>query len=278
MSRPLVSVAIPTYNRARYIPLAIRSVIEQTEGDLELLVVDNASTDDTEEIVRSIADKRISLHKAANHVDILGNWNRALQMARGEYLVILGDDDCLKRDFLEKSIDVNSKHPTVALSFSHCNKVSESGDFISLWGYDFLPAGFCGGADYLFWTLEYEACLTNSSTVLLRRDSILKYGDFEARLARNIFDFDMWIRIATDHDVYFIDEVLCDYRIHDGQVSQLHWRDKPTGKVGTYLALFEIVSILMAKGYPFESGYLPSKLNWLTKRISEYLMLMDHDL
>ena len=273
-----VTIAIPTFNRSRYIGKAIESVLEQTYQDFELLVIDNASTDNTEDVVHSFMDKRIRYVKNEKNIGIIGNWNKCVQLSSGKYLTILGDDDILSKRFLEESMAVHNSHPTVGFTFAHCNKVDETGNFIKRWGYDFTPAGLIEGLDYLFYTLDYEACLTNSSTVLLKKEVFNSLEGFRIEFARNVFDFNMWIRIASLYDIFFINEVLCDYRIHDNQVSQLHWREKKTGKIGTYLELFNIISILQEKEYELKKDYVISKLRSLTKNLSEFLLASDSEL
>ncbi len=267
-----ITVAIPTFNRCHFIGKTIESVIRQTYQDFELLIVDNASTDNTENVVRSFTDKRIRYIKNEKNIGIIENWNKCIQLSSGKYLTILGDDDVLLKRFLEKSINVHDAHPTIGFTFTHCNKVDEVRNFIKRWGYNFTPSGYLTGINYLFYTLDYEACLTNSSTVLLKREVFNSVGEFQIEFARNVFDFNMWIRIASCYDIFFIDEVLCDYRIHDDQVSQLHWRKKKTGKIGTYLELFNIISILQEREYEFKKNYIVSKLRSLTKNLSEFLL------
>jgi len=247
MKPPKVTVAIPTYNRARYLEESIRSVLCQTFTDFNLVVIDNASSDNTEEIVRSFTDPRVEYVRNACNLGIIGNWNRAIELCRGEYLNILGDDDKMLPDFLARSVGVLDAFPQVGFSFSHCNKVNEQGEFIRLWGYDFPPAGYLRGRDYLILTIKYGCCLTNSSTVLLRRSVFDIVGLFKEVYGSNTFDFNMWLRIANVFDVYFIDEVLVDYRLHADQISELHWRtpSTPTGPLGAILEIIGVIAVLI---------------------------------
>jgi glycosyltransferase involved in cell wall biosynthesis len=279
IQRPQVTVAIPTYNRARYVCLAIASVLRQTSTDFELLIVDNASTDATGALVKAIDDSRVRYQRNAENIGILANWNRCVELAKGKYLLILGDDDQLHSRFLEASLGAHRLHPNIGFSFTHCNKVDDEGKHMRLWGYDFPPSGLISGEDYLFWTLQHEACLTNSSTTLLNLEVLRRSGKFMVEYAKNVFDFNMWIRITAGHDVFFVDETLCDYRVHRDQVSQLHWRDQLTGKIGTYLELIHIAAILLAKRYTFpEDTYLEAKLDRLIRALSGYLRKTDASL
>lgn len=265
---PKVTIAIPTHNRGRFLPKAIESVLSQTYSDFELLVVDNASTDNTKKVVKQYKDSRLRYYRNKSNIGMINNWNRCVKLARGKYLVILGDDDLLYPIFLEESTQVHQKYK-LGFSFTHCNKVDSEGKIIVRWGYNFPPAGLLKGEKYLELTIKYGACLTNSSTVLLNTDIFNKIGLFEGKYASNTFDFNMWIRIANEFDVYFIDKVLIDYRIHKDQVSEVHWRRKErrTGKIGTYLEIFNAIACLMGK-----FGYYKNeqKRKFLLDKILEY--------
>ena len=98
-----VTVSIPTYNRARFIGKAVDSVLAQTYKDIEILIIDNASTDDTQKIISSFDDNRIKYVKNEENIGIIGNWNKCIGLAQGQYLMILGDDDVPHCDFIKKS-------------------------------------------------------------------------------------------------------------------------------------------------------------------------------
>ena len=99
-SLPLVSIGIPTYNRRDLACRAVRSVLDQSYGNLEIIVSDNASTDGTADAVEAIADSRIKLLKQPSNIGMIGNFNACLIAASGEYFLMLSDDDLLERDAL----------------------------------------------------------------------------------------------------------------------------------------------------------------------------------
>jgi glycosyltransferase involved in cell wall biosynthesis len=276
MSNPKVTVAIPTCNRARYLGEAIQSVMAQTFADFTLLVLDNASDDDTLAVVTSFSDSRILYIRHESNIGIVANWNEAVERCTGEYLVILGDDDKLLPEFLSRSVAVLNSDACVGFTFCHCNKVNERGEFIRLWGYDFPPAGFLTGHDYLVQTVQYGCCLTNSSTVILRRSVFDTVGLFEERLAHNTFDFNMWIRIASAFDTFFIDAVLVDYRLHAGQMSERHWRTPlhATGRLGTLLELTHAIAILLQDSEAGDTEFrhfLANRLDWVNHESAKLL-------
>ncbi|HEX2037869.1 MAG TPA: glycosyltransferase family 2 protein, partial [Chloroflexota bacterium] len=87
-----MSVCISTYNRSRYLRRAIESVLGQTFGDFELIVSDDRSPDDTAEVVAQYRDPRLRYHRNAENLGLVGNYNRCLELARGQYIGIFDDD------------------------------------------------------------------------------------------------------------------------------------------------------------------------------------------
>lgn len=240
-----VTIAIPTYNRSKFLAEAIKSVLEQTYIDFELLIVDNASTDRTKKVVKSFNDPRINYHRNKKNIGMMRNWNKCIELSNGKYLMILGDDDMLYPNFIDVSLGAHEGAPKIGFSFAHCNKVDQEGKDIMRWGYKFTPSGYLDRHKYLHYTIKYGACLTNSSTVLINKKVFSKVKAFEAPYGSNTFDFNMWIKIGLKYPIYFIDEIVSGYRIHREQVSELHWRKMTTGKIGTQLELIGAIGYLL---------------------------------
>ena len=100
---PLVTIAIPTYNRAAtYLPGVIEAALDQTWSNIEVLVGDNASTDDTPAVVARYSDPRLVHVRHPVNLGANGNFNRLLELARGEWFLLLHDDDLLDPDFVSK--------------------------------------------------------------------------------------------------------------------------------------------------------------------------------
>lgn len=271
---PKVTIAIPTYNRAKFLGAAIKSVLGQTYTNFELLIVDNASTDDTKTVIASFKDRRIKYHKNSKNIGMMKNWNKCVELSIGKYLMILGDDDILYPDFLERSLAVHRENPKIGFSFAKCSKINSNGKFITLWGYKFTPPGHLEKYKYLYYTIKYGACLTNSSTVLINKKVFAKVGLFEAQYGTNTFDFNMWIKIALEYPVYFIDKIMSDYRIHKEQISELHWEKMLTGRIGTQLELIGAISHLLdKKEFQSESkkSFLISSLESANSKLSNLL-------
>ena len=244
----LVTIAIPTYNRSGLLRTSIESCIKQTYKNLAILVIDGGSTDETKIVVRSFKDPRMVYIKNKTNIGMMESWNRSIKTAKGKYLIILGDDDALRTDFVSETTKIYQKYPRLGFVFTHANKVDINGNYLMKWGHNYPPSGYLTGLDYLFYTIKYGCCITNSSTMICNKKVYEKVGPYEGEFAKNTFDFNMYIKIAAKYDLYFLAEVLTDYKIHSSQVSKIHWRrkDRPTGKIGTYLDLFKAISLLLS--------------------------------
>ncbi len=125
---PLVTIAIPTYNRASaFLSYALRSAVEQTYENLEIIVSDNCSEDDTESVVGGYGDSRIQYYKQKENIGFLRNVNYCLDKARGEYFLLLFDDDLIDQDFIECCIRVSQNHSKVGIVLTGTRVIDEKG-------------------------------------------------------------------------------------------------------------------------------------------------------
>jgi glycosyltransferase involved in cell wall biosynthesis len=105
LKSPTISIGVPTYNRSKYLIRAIESVLSQTYLNIEVIVSDNASTDDTAERVRALSDDRIIFLEQAKNIGMVGNFNACLQAATGDLFLMLSDDDVLNPTCIERLSD-----------------------------------------------------------------------------------------------------------------------------------------------------------------------------
>jgi glycosyltransferase involved in cell wall biosynthesis len=117
IQQPLVSVITPTYNRPKYLTEALKSAVKQTYQNLEIIVSDNCSTENTQAIVESFQDPRIKFWRQPTNIGMFANQMHAFKMAQGKYVASLHDDDIWKEDFLEKLVLPLEANPNLALAF-----------------------------------------------------------------------------------------------------------------------------------------------------------------
>jgi glycosyltransferase involved in cell wall biosynthesis len=114
-SYPLITVAIPTRNRASFVANSVTSALAQTYRNIEVLVSDNASTDDTLATLHSIRDDRLRVLKNVTDVGLAGNFNKCIREAKGDYIVLLSDDNTLDPSFLEKCVRLVNLEPGIPI-------------------------------------------------------------------------------------------------------------------------------------------------------------------
>ncbi len=145
---PHVTVVIPTYNRSWGLRRAVGSVLAQTFLNFELIITDDASTDNTPEVARSFADPRIVYRRNLNNLGVPGNWGAGLRLARGEYVCFLMDDDYYDPDFLANRVAVMSSAADLVTVFSAYRRRPENGDAYQLFRPRGLFQGLLAQAEY----------------------------------------------------------------------------------------------------------------------------------
>jgi glycosyltransferase involved in cell wall biosynthesis len=206
---PLVSVIIPTYNRADLLPEAIRSVLSQTITDFELIIVDDGSSDDTRQLVETFADPRIRYIYQENK-GISGAMNTGLGAARGDYIARLDSDDRWLPTILAEQLAIFEAHPEIGIVYAKAQAMDINGNpMAQTLG---APGHFPGQT---FKSLLYGDFGSAIST-LVRRECYERIGGYDTHLKANE-DWDVWIRLARYYPFYFLDQVLANFRYHPGR-------------------------------------------------------------
>ena len=228
---PLVSVCIPAYNNRAYIEATMWSVLAQDYRNLELIVVDDHSSDDTAAIVERIADKdpRVRLVRNEENLGMTGNWNKCLSLCRGDYVKLICADDLLVPKALRLEVEAMQAHPGVNLVESDTQLINNE-NRPSMRYHRYPGSGVKDGKriakSSLIWKNFFGAPCNN----LMRRSVLEKVGTFDPDLLY-ILDFDFWIRIACTGEVYIIHECLNQFRVRN---------DSNTGKlIGKQKKLYE---------------------------------------
>lgn len=224
MTDPLVSVIIPLYNSAATVGATLESVIAQTYPHLEILVVDDGSTDAGPEICRRFTDPRLQILQQANR-GLAGARNTGIRRARGTYCAFLDSDDLWLPEKIERHVDHFRHRPEVGVSFSRSGFINEDGSSLGIYQMPQLNAI----------TPELIFCrnpIGNGSAVVIRRE-VLEAIRFQANLYGETEDFyfddsfrqsediECWLRIALQTDWRFegLPEALTLYRVNAGGLS-----------------------------------------------------------
>src|SRR4051812_19006119 len=216
---PSVTVVIPTYNRARFLPGAIDSVLAQTYGDFRLLIADNASDDGTPDVVARYDDPRIEYVRRRENLGITANHNLALQQVDTPYCLIVPDDDLLAPEILERTVAVLDASPRVGMVHARFQVMAADGTVTKEhedWTYGLAEDTVESGEEFIRESMLWS-CRVCASTALMRMEALpdppFDQDDFPA------IDFGMWLRMALGWEMGFIAEPLAAYRIHPGSHS-----------------------------------------------------------
>jgi glycosyltransferase involved in cell wall biosynthesis len=211
MTEPRVTVLIGCWNNAGTLPRAIDSILSQTLEDLELIVVDDGSTDATPELVRGMSDPRLR-YLQLEHLGISGSLNAGLREARASIVAVQDADDWSLPERLERELGVLDERPEVAVVGCRMREVGP--DERELRPRTAFAAGEVNRALMRFNPIP-------NSSAAFRRQEALAAGGYDPRY-RWAMDHDLWLRLADDHLVVTLDEVLAVRRMGGANVAA-HW-------------------------------------------------------
>ena len=209
----MVSVVIPTYNRAGLVGKAIESVLKQSYGNYEVIVVDDGSADDTKTFMQENYPQVRYIYK--DNGGAASARNKGIAEARGELVAFLDADDAWYEKKLEKQVEVMAADVSIPLCFTDWREVKgdriwhESGVH---WGNGFRPDG-----NYVYHNMVNGFKLLPSCT-MVRRDLLLKHGPFNEDLPL-CEDWDLFLRISTEGVVAYIDTPLLDRHLEDDRLT-----------------------------------------------------------
>lgn len=200
---PTVSVVIPTFNYARFLPETLDSAIEQTFNDIEIIVVDDGSTDATPEVIQPyLADRRVRYHRG-DHRGTSAARNIGIRLARAPLVAFLDSDDIWLPEKLVRQVPLFERDPQVAVVYSRRLSIDEHGRPLPL-GERPLHRGQVLGA------LFRQNFICFSSGVV-RRSALEDVGMCDEGIDLSI-DFDLWLRLAARYRFDYVDEPLVKYR------------------------------------------------------------------
>lgn len=214
LSRPMVSVRIPSYNHEKYIRDCISSILNQTYSDFEIVIVDDCSTDRSVDVIRSFHDPRIKLEVLPRNSGMNVAVERCMQLGTGKYVANLSSDDLWEPTKLEKQVAFLEQHPEYDAVFTQVQAVGENGQPLGSAEY-VSPFDFTNRSpEQWLWRFFYLGnCLCNPS-VMIRREVYEAFGYQDKRLV-SLSDFELWVKLSFQHRFWILNEELTLFRIRD---------------------------------------------------------------
>ncbi len=219
---PKVSICIPTCNSEKYLVESIESALKQSFSDFEILISDNCSSDNTQNIIKEYASKddRIIFIFNKKNIGMVNNWNSCLARAKGEYIKFLFSDDTLSSDnALEKMVTILNADNEISLVASARNIIDEQSkkiDIRSRYAGNFKMSGKEIIMDCL---LRQSNKIGEPSVVMFRKKDSAR-GFLEKY--KQLVDLEMWFNILEKGDFYYIDKPLSSFRIHSCQQTRIN--------------------------------------------------------
>lgn len=205
---PLVSVIIPLYNAEKYIFQALESIVNQTYQNIEIIVIDDGSTDNSEDIVYSIHSSKIKLIKNEHNLGVSATRNRGIELARGKYIALMDADDISYLDRIEKQVNFLEKHNDFGLISSHYESFRKG-----IFGTKRRVRKVPTDPEEIRTTLLFMNAITCPASML--RKSVLEdhklHFDTSLQIAE---DYDLWKRLSFVTKIGNINQPLLHYRKH----------------------------------------------------------------
>ena len=242
---PKVSVIIPTYNRAEYLPEAIDSVLNQAYQDFEIIVIDDGSTDNTREALLPYMEKIRYMYQ--ENKGISAARNAGIKISNGEYIAFLDSDDIWFPEKLEMQVDLLQNKLDTGVVFSDTYSFDNFGKKSPNYFSNIKPH-----SGNMFIHLFMENFIPNI-TVVARKSCFDIVGLFNEDLTYSE-DYDMWLRTSKHFNFGFIDKVLAKYRIHENKQTQT------VGEINQYLNRIKVLESAI-NNYPFLKKELGFSVN-----------------
>ena len=212
---PLVSIVVPSYNHEKYVEQTIKSIVNQTYGNIELIVIDDGSSDSSVRIIKKLSNLYNFKFIYRSNKGLSATLNEGIKLSQGKYWCVCASDDLYKPNKIEAQVKYMEENPKFGMSFAKTIMFDDDGNERAVkrrfskegWVFDELIIG----------TISIPAV-----TVMIRRNVFNNVGTFDEALW--VEDWDMWLKITNKYEIGFINEYLALYREHETNISKQTWK------------------------------------------------------
>ena len=276
---PTVTFVVPCYKLAHLLSECVNSILEQTFTDLEVIIMDDCSPDNTSEVAASFTDSRVKHIRNPQNIGHLQNYNKGIALARGKYVWLISADDTLRRRYaLERYVRLMDAHPNVGYVFSPAVRLRDGQE----WGT--LDYSICWHKDEIFDGRKWLAQLIQrncivAASAMARKQCYEKLGAFPLNLPWN-GDWYLWCLFALYSDVGYLAEPMVCYREHDLNITHTLLASSASHCASADLAMPWIIKPIAERaGFPsVAQACLRSAARELTRKLPGSLEYSENDL
>lgn len=207
---PLVSVVVPCYNHEKYVKETIESIINQTYKNIELIVIDDGSKDNSVSVIKELADKYGFTFIHRPNKGLSATLNEGIRLAKGKYFTACASDDIFMLNKIEKQVEFMESNPEYGMCYGKIVYFEDSIENT----YEYPNSNKQG---WVFDDLLNYGCFIPTPSTFMKKEVFETVGEYDENLW--IEDWDMWLRISQKYQVGYIDEYLAYYRKHDTNIS-----------------------------------------------------------
>lgn len=224
MKHPKITVLMPVYNEEKFLREAIESILHQTFGDFELILLDDGSIDGSPAILAEYAhqDPRVSLVKNETNQGLIQTLNHGLEIANGEYIARMDADDISLPERFDRQVAYMDQHPEVGVLGTNIAQIDEKGRLMNRGRpLDSRPIS----PTVISWMMLWR-CAIYHPTVMIRRSVLRQTGFAYNPRFRHAEDYDLWTRLNKHTVIASLPEVLVYYRVHTNNISVLFKKEQ----------------------------------------------------
>ena len=210
-----ISIVTASYNYENYIKETIKSVLNQTYQDWELIIIDDCSSDNSVNVIKSFQDDRIKLFVNKQNLGLAKTLKLGIEKATGDWIVFLESDDLITSDYLAKKVQIIQKHKNINLIFNDCEFFGDTdrvNDFNTALRKTRLNNSQREYPSNMFYNLYLSNKIFTFSAVMAKRNDLLKL-DFNTPID-SLLDWWLWIQLAYIGKFYYIQDKLTKWRLH----------------------------------------------------------------
>jgi len=209
--KPLVSIVVPSYNHAKYIKETILSLVHQTYQNIELIIIDDGSKDNSVEILKGLQKEFDFQLILRENRGLIATLNEGLALANGKYFCVVASDDIFMLNKIEIQVAFMEQNPEYALCFGKMKIIDENSKYVKDFKVKKIKSGF------MFYNIFAKKFIITAPTVMLQKNILQDIGGYSQEFY--IEDFPLWLKLSLKYPFGYINEYLVSYRIHGKNMS-----------------------------------------------------------